>query len=101
VSLAQSGMEICKQKHSQNSAGEIYKSQATDYSISHFEINIDTIDFATQQLYGRTKVTFVANPNSFSSATLDLLGFTIDNILPIGSAVTYNYNDTVINMQFS
>jgi hypothetical protein len=102
-SLAQQGHEICREnkQHVKRSPGVIEKMQATDYRLYHIDLHIDSILFTGQQIYGRAKMNFLAESAPFSTARIDLLGFTIDSIFSPTHTVTYSYNDTVIDLQFS
>ncbi len=101
MGLSQQGFEICRDKKHQHHRGIEKTALATDYRVSHINLHIDSILFGSQQLFGRAGVTMVGDPASFTSASLDLLGFTIDSVFAAGYSVVHSYNDTVLTMQFS
>jgi hypothetical protein len=98
---AQTGMQFCQNKHHLNLKTGSEETLVADYRISHFDIHVDTIQFASQKLFAKTGVQVIAENAPCNNVKLDLLGFNIDTVFANGYAITYNYNDTVLDMQLS
>src|SRR5689334_6540847 len=91
----------CQQLHQLSGNFSKTGSAVTDYDIIHFNLHVDDINYAAQELTCHAGVTVVATAANVSSVQLDLLGFTIDSIVSNGYNITHTYNDTVINVQLT
>ena len=71
------------------------------FNILNYTINLDITDFANQTIKGSTVVKFVPKLNSESFIHLDLLQLTIDSIKQANTLLSYNYNDTLLKVNFA
>jgi hypothetical protein len=69
------------------------------YTVSHYDIHIDTINFSMQEIKGMTAAKIKALQPGINSIQLALQGFNIDSIVSGGNPLTYSYNDTIIDIQ--
>jgi hypothetical protein len=65
--------------------------------ISHYIINIDTINFSSKTIQAHTQLTVVSKQNNVNSLPLDLLHLTVDSVVAI-STLPFNYNDTILRV---
>ncbi len=96
---AQPLVNHCQQMHNSFAAINGKSAQLVDYSISHYDLHVDSINYGQSELRCHVGVRVVAQTASVSGVQLDLLGFDIDSIVCTGFTVGYNYNDTVIDIQ--
>ena len=75
------------------------RSSASPYDVTHYDIRIDTLAFASQSIRARTGITIVANQGPFSVVSLDLEPFTIDSITAAGYSVTYSHTAPTLIVQ--
>ncbi len=80
------------------SNGELVVKAPLLYDISHYNINIDSINFSAFTIKANTKARIVAKQAIVSQVTFDLLKFTVDSILSGGSICAYTYNDTLLTV---
>jgi len=98
---AQPSINQCQQLHQQTAFLSGKTSQVTDYSITHYDLHVDSIYFSQQELRCHAGVTVVAQSASITDVQLDLLGMNLDSIVCNGFVITHTYNDTTIAMQLS
>lgn len=69
--------------------------------VLHYSINLDFTDFSNQILKGYAEIVFSSKMNNIANLSLDLLQLNIDSIVySDGTTLTYNYNDTLLNVNF-
>ncbi len=100
-SHGQSALSPCQEMHQKFLSLNGISTVATDYNVTHYELHIDSIDFAQQELQCYSGVTVVAQAAPVSTFELSLLGFDLDSIVCNGYAVTHTYNDTIISIQLT
>ncbi len=70
--------------------------------ILHYNINLDIIDFSSQQIAGFTDLKITAKTNNINTIPLDLLKLIVDSIKINNIIVAaYNYNDTLLRIPLS
>ena len=67
--------------------------------ILNYSIHLDITDISNQFINGFCEIKFILK-ESTQSIRLDLLGLEIDSILLEGSSLGFNYNDTLISIDF-
>lgn len=92
----------CQSHKSAASVSSLYYSpenlRSDTIDVLKYTINLDITDFANQKIKGNTSVRFAPKLNGQSSLKLDLLKMTIDSIKQGTTALTYNYNDTLLHI---
>ncbi|MFM7768255.1 MAG: hypothetical protein ACKO9S_10415, partial [Bacteroidota bacterium] len=95
-SVSQTCME---HKRSMQGLNDQQRTSASPYDVTHYDIRIDTLAFASQSIRARTGITIVANQGPFSVVALDLEPFTIDSITAAGYAVTFSHTAPALIVQ--
>ncbi len=101
LSRGQSTLSPCQEMHQKLLFLNGISAVATDYEVTHYELHIDSIDFAQQELRCHAGVTVVAQAAPVSTIELSLLGFNLDSIVCNGYSVIHSYNDTTISIQLT
>lgn len=70
------------------------------FNILKYTINLEIIDFVGQSINGNTIVKFVPKINGQNKFRLDLLKLTVDSVKKGNVICTYNYNDTLLKINF-
>lgn len=66
--------------------------------ILNYHINLDITDVASSSISGFTTVTFTPKLNNVSSINLDLLQLIVDSVTHNNNALTWTYNDTLLQI---
>jgi aminopeptidase N len=64
----------------------------------HYNIHIDSIDFANQQIYGKTNVQLYVGANQINEIQLDLLDLVVDSIKNYDTICTFTYDNSIITI---
>lgn len=92
--LAQTADFGCKHlKNRIRFATEKSMNNADSVHIAHYNINIDSVSFNSQQLWSRTELTAVSLVNGLNIVRLDLQGHTVDSVVLDGGATTTFVHD--------
>ena len=70
------------------------------FDILKYTINLEIGNFTNKQIIGNTAIRFAPKMNNRTFIRTDLLKLTVDSIKEGNSLLTYNYNDTVIKINF-
>lgn len=70
------------------------------FDILKYTINLEIGNFTNKQIIGNTAIRFAPKMNNRTFIRTDLLKLTVDSIKEGNSLLTYNYNDTVIRINF-
>ena len=68
--------------------------------ILEYEINLDITDFISKMIRGNCKITFTPKMDGINTINLDLLKLTIDSVTSGAGFLTFNYNDTLLEVNF-
>lgn len=80
-------------------ATEKSMNNADSVHIAHYNINIDSVSFNSQQLWSRTELTAVSLVDGMNIVRLDLQGHTVDSvILDGGSTTTFLHDGLNLNI---
>jgi Peptidase family M1 domain/Peptidase M1 N-terminal domain/Secretion system C-terminal sorting domain len=66
--------------------------------IINTRLSIDVADFTSRVLHGHADITFAAKVSGINYIKLDLLKLTVDSVKVGNSALTFSYNDSLINI---
>lgn len=72
-------------------------SQST-FDVQHYDITVDTIDFGNKTINAHVGVRVEAVGGAANSIQLSLLRFQIDSIKQGSQSLSYNYNDTTVDI---
>lgn len=64
----------------------------------HYEIHVDTIDFAAQTIRAFTELKVTPKVNNISAVQLNLLRLTVDSVFVDGLQAFYAYDDTTLTL---
>ena len=80
-----------------------YTSNAqTNYpDVCRYEIHLNDINYTTKNIVANTLVTFTVHNSNVSQIDLSLEQFIIDSIIQNGQVLTYNYNDTLLQINLN
>lgn len=81
-----------------NPVSQAANSRSDTVDILNYTINLDVTDFTNHTIKGNTQVKFTPKVNNVNQLKLDLLQLVIDSIQINGSSLTYNYNDTLLQI---
>ncbi|MEP7170787.1 MAG: M1 family aminopeptidase, partial [Bacteroidota bacterium] len=82
-----------------NGSGNSSSAQPGDtIHVSHYKINIDTINYSTQTIRANSELTVVAKVNNVNTIFLSLLQLNIDSIIVNNLQVFYVYDDTTLTI---
>lgn len=70
------------------------------FDILKYTINLEIGNFTTKNIFGNTQIRFAPKMNNRTFIRFDLLKLTIDSIKENSTLLTYNYNDTVVKVNF-
>jgi hypothetical protein len=101
TAISQPLINQCQQRHLGSSFLSGRNAAITDYDIHHIDLYVDSINFSGQQLKCHAGLSVIAELSAVTTVNVDLLNFNIDSIVSNGYSISYNYNDTVISIQFS
>lgn len=88
--------------HCKHGAVPMSKSTQSDtLDILHYSIHLDIVYLSKKKIEGYTELKVVPKYNNVSILRLDLLKMSIDSVLYDGSAVTYSYNDTLLQIHLA
>jgi len=73
-------------------------SRSDTIDILNYTINLTITDFITNKISGNTEVKFTPKINGVNKIDLDLLKLTVDSIKIGGTNLTYNYDDTLLQI---
>lgn len=83
-------------KHLKNQirfATEKSMNNADSVHIAHYNINVDSVSFNSQQLWSRTELTAVSLVDGLNIVRLDLQGHTVDSVILEGNSATTFIHD--------
>ena len=66
--------------------------------ILHTTISLDMTDFTGKRIAGNCELRFTPRVNNLTYLALDLLELEVDSVLYQGNRLTFNYNDTLLNI---
>lgn len=69
--------------------------------ILHYTIILDMSDHVGEQVTGSCAIRFKTKDQAVQALPLDLLQFQVDSVLMNGAKLAFEYNDTLLNVQFS
>ena len=72
----------------------------TPIDVLDYEIHLDITDFNGRTLSGHTAITCTPLMANVNSIQLDLLKFTVDSVTINNTPLTFNYNDTLLHINF-
>ncbi|MFN5223009.1 MAG: M1 family aminopeptidase [Bacteroidota bacterium] len=75
------------------------RSTASPYEITHYDIRMDTLAFASQSIRASAGITILANQGPCGVVSLDLEAFNIDSITAVGYSVTYSHTAPTLIIQ--
>lgn len=74
----------------------------TNYpDVCRYEIHLNDINYTTKNIVANTLVTFTVHNSNVSQIDLSLEQFIIDSIIQNGQVLTYNYNDTLLQINLN
>lgn len=73
-------------------------SRSDTLDILNFTINLDITDFNGQTINGSTRVLFTPKMNDVDRILLDLLQLQVDSVVDADGQMTYQYNDSTLNI---
>lgn len=73
-------------------------SRSDTIDILNYSISLDMTNLADRQMDGYCAIRFAAKANAVTNLKLDLLQLKVDSIVQEGAKLSYNYNDTLINV---
>jgi len=92
------------QQHKQSAAASLYYSpenlRSDTFNILKYTIDLTIGNSSNMQIGGHTAIRFVPKKNNQGFIRLDLLKLQIDSVREGSSALTYNYNDTILKINF-
>ena len=104
VNLFLAQVATCQSKNQPAKVASIYFSpenlRSDTFDIIKYTINLDITDFSNQKIKGNTVIKFAPKLNSQNSISFDLLKMAIDSITQNSVLLTYNYNDTLLRVNF-
>ncbi len=71
------------------------------FDVFKYWINLEIGDFTSKSIKGYTKIKFAPKQNNRTFVRFDLLKLVVDSIKEGSTLLTYNYNDTVIKVNFT
>ena len=83
-----------------NNHSKALNSRSDTIDILSYEINLDFTDFSNKTVKGNCKIQFTPKINGVNHIELDLLQLNVDSIVMQNQLLTYNYNDTLLTVQF-
>jgi len=93
------GQVNCNHKHSKPmSNNKALNSRSDTVDVLNYTINLDMTDYAGHFIKGNCEIEFVSKLNGVNVIGLDLLEMNIDSIKSQGNLLTYNYNDTLLEV---
>ncbi|MCP4440873.1 MAG: M1 family metallopeptidase [Aureispira sp.] len=92
---------LCAHELWENKAFAINSNKRCDtFDILDYAITLDMTKISDQYLSGSCTVQFKPKMNGVSSLNLDLLEMNVDSIVYKDSLLSYQYNDTILTIQF-
>ncbi len=73
-------------------------SRSDTVDILNYNITLNITDFTTHIIHGNTQIKFTPKINGVNKINFDLLELTIDSIKINATTLTYNYNDTLLQV---
>lgn len=81
--------------------GEIDNMRSDTIDVLDYQIKMDLTQMSAQILTASCKVSFESKMNGIEGISLDLLQLTIDSVKSGANHLTYNYNDTLLRVNFT
>lgn len=70
----------------------------SSFDVQHYDISVDTIDFGNKTITAHVGVRVKAVGGQVNEIQLSLLQFQVDSIIQSAQTLTYNYNDTILDV---
>ncbi|MBA2611898.1 MAG: T9SS type A sorting domain-containing protein [Bacteroidetes bacterium] len=71
------------------------------FDILKYTINLEIGNFTTKNIFGNTQIRFAPKLNNQNYIRFDLLKLLIDSVKENSTLLTYNYNDTILKINFT
>ncbi len=76
-------------------------SAQSSFDVKHYDISVDTIDFANKEITAHVSVRIQAIGGQTSGIELSLLQFQVDSIKQGTQTLAFNYNDTILDISLA
>lgn len=77
------------------------RAKSDTIDILHYDIHLDFTEIVQQKIKGYCEIKLSAKLNNVTRVNLDLLELQVDSVVLSGQSLTYGYNDTILNINFS
>lgn len=102
--LAQNAHVGCQYNKNLQSSVPIYYSpenlRSDTFDILKYTINLEIGNTLNKQIFGNTQIRFAPKQNNKTFIRFDLIKLTIDSVKENSTLLTYNYNDTILKVNF-
>ena len=74
--------------------------KSQDFDVQHYNIHLQP-NFNQKTLAGYTEVTVVSHQSNLKAIPLDLLSFSVDSVIAKGQPLSYQHNDTLLDISLN